>query len=180
MYFFDAMEEKKDFNLLASKLVALVDFIKWTSSFPVGVIQQMEVPLTGIRVSPMATHLFGLARDEIGWMLAMHEREGEWLANLPVESAYIGFDDSLIIVTEPVTMFDEPFPAVGVKVFIPQIALRSELAKHALLGFGILREATGDVERVNRLVPLYNPASYEQAKIAPTGTEVTALFSQRG
>lgn len=173
------MEDKKDFSFLAKQLVAVVDFIKWTSSFSADAIRQMETPVSGIRLSPALSSLFALAKDELGWMLTMHENEGSWLADLPLAEAYVGFDDGLILVTEPLTIFDQPFEQLGVQLFIPHAYLREELATNRLLGFGLMHAATGKVERVNRMIPLYNPTTYETKRRQHVRMPSRGLFSQQ-
>lgn len=170
---------KKDFNLLAKKLTAIVDFIKWTSSFSHGTISQMEMPISGIRLSPSTLSLFGLAYDDLGWMLVMHEKEASWLADLPIGAAYVGFDDSLIIRTDEITIFDQRFEPCAISMFIPEVVMRTELASHNLLGFGLLRAGTNTVERVNKLVPLQNPHTYATAHTAEQRKPVRGLFSQQ-
>lgn len=173
------MTDKKDFNFLAKQLTALVDFIKWTSSFSSGTVEQMEVPVTGIRLAPATTHLFGLAMDDHGWMLVMHEQESSWLADLPFSEAYVGFGDGLILVTEEVTIFEQPFPQLGIDIFVPELFMREELMKKNLLGFGLIRKATGQAERVNKIVPLYNPDTYEEARRVKVRKGARGLFSQQ-
>lgn len=173
------MENKKNFKLLANQLIGLVDFIKWTSSFGTGAIMQMETPLSGITLSPQLVDLFALARDDIGWMLVMHEREGTWLKNLPIDKIFVGYSDGIIVVTDAVNIFDQPFDPIGIDIFIPHIHLRTEIAESLLMGFGLLREESQVVERVNRLVPVYTKGRYEAERIANTGQRHNRLFSQQ-
>lgn len=159
--------EEKDFNLASKRLVAMVDFLKWTSTFGEGAIHQMEHPLSGVRFSPGMTRLFGLAEDETGTMLVMHEKEGAWLADLPIQCAFIGYGDELLVVSEAFSLFDVPFERIGIGVLIPSPELRAETAKKTLLGFGLARNQDASetsqeiVTRVNRIVPLYTPERYE-------------------
>lgn len=173
------MKDKKDFNFLAKQLTALVDFIKWTSSFSSGTVEQMEIPVTGIRLAPATNDLFGLAMDEQGWMLVMHEQESSWLADLPFSEAYVGFSDGLILVTQEVTIFEQPFPQLGIEIFVPEPFLRDELMKNKLLGFSLIRKATGQLERVNKIIPLYNPATYDEVRRATAHKGTRGLFSQQ-
>jgi len=173
------MEDKIKFKLLSKKLVSLVDFIKWTSSFSRGTIHQMETPISGIRLDPTMLSLFALAKDEIGWMFVMHEDEAPWLENLPLSMAFIGFSDGIILVTDSITLFDQPFEPFGIDVLIPQPFLRDELRSQNLLGFGLKRKETNQVERINRVVPLYNPESYELLRTAAISQQTRGLFSQQ-
>lgn len=159
--------QKKDFILSSRRLVAIVDFLKWTSTFGEGAIQQMEAPVSGVRLSTGLSRLFGVGRDDAGPMLVMHEKEGTWLEHLPIASAFIGFDDELLVVTEQFQLVDVPFPRVGLSVVVPTPELRAELAAERLLGFGLLRGegGTAHVERVNKIVPLLTPERYEQQKL---------------
>lgn len=169
--------EKKDFNIASRRLISLVDFIKWTSTFGEGAIQQMETPVSGVRLSPALSRLFGIASDDSGWMLTMREEEGGWLRDLPVACAFVGFSDELLIVTEEFNLLDTPFPRVGVGVFVPDPQFRAAIAEQSLLGFGLIRcegEAV-TVQRVNKIVPLYTPERYESARIENVG-KLRSLF----
>lgn len=154
--------EKKDFIIASKRLVAAVDFIKWTSTFGEGSIRQMEAPVSGVRLAPGLSRLFGIAKDDAGIMLTMHEKEAPWLEHLPVECGFVGFGDELLIITEPFNLFDVPFEHVGLGVFIPSPDLRLDIAKQSLIGFGLISD--GNVKRVNKIIPLYTPERYEQQR----------------
>lgn len=159
--------EKKDFILASKRLVAAVDFIKWTSTFGEGAIRQMETPVSGVRLAPGLSRLFGIAQDDAGFMLVMREREGPWLAHLPIECAFIGYGDELLVVTERFQLIDVPFDRLALGVFAASPVLRADLARQSLLGFGLIREneETGQtIERINKIVPLYTPERYEQQR----------------
>lgn len=161
--------EKKDFNLASKRLVAAVDFIKWTSTFGEGAIRQMETPVSGVRFAPGLSRLFGIAADESGLMLVMQATEGAWLAHLPIECAFIGYGDELLVVTESFQLFDVPFERVGLGIFIPSPEMRRDIESQTLLGFGLLHgnEPEGTrVERVNKIVPLLTPERYEEQRTA--------------
>lgn len=169
--------QKNEFNSLAEKLVSVVDFIKWTSSFGEGFIRQTEVPLPGVRLMPALSNLFGVARDDAGWMLTMHEGEGKWLRNFPFSAAFVGFDDELLLVSGDFTLLDVPFQQIGVSIFIPDPAVRESLAKDEVLGFGLVVSGdTSEIERVNRIVPMYDPKRYESAKVANLINRPSGLF----
>ena len=160
--------EKKDFILASKRLIAAVDFVKWTSTFGEGAIHQMETPVSGVRLAPGLSRLFGIGRDEAGLMLVMHENEGPWLANLPIECAFIGYGDELLITTERFELFDVPFERIALGVFIAAPDLRAEIARQSLVGFGLVsgNEAASEVpKRVNKIVPLYTPERYEQKRL---------------
>ena len=167
--------KKKDFILASSRLVAAVDFIKWTSTFGEGAIRQMETPVSGVRLAPGLSRLFGIAHDDAGIMLTMHEKEAPWLEHLPVECAFIGFSDELLIVTEWFSLFDVPFERVGLGVFVPSPDLRADIATQHLIGFGLIREENV-VERVNKIIPIYTPERYEQQR-SETRQNNSSLFS---
>lgn len=169
--------EKKDFILASAKLVAAVDFIKWTSTFGEGVIRQMENPVSGVKLSPGLSRLFGIASDDAGIMLVMHAKEAPWLENLPIECAFIGFDDELLIVTEKFSLFDIPVERVGLGVFVPSPDLRADIAKQNLIGFGLIEDDGQEtVRRINKIVPLFTPESYEQQR-AESKQSTGSLFS---
>lgn len=156
--------EKKDFILASKRLVAAVDFIKWTSTFGEGAIRQMETPVSGVKLAPGLSRLFGIARDDAGLMLTMHEKEAPWLESLPLECAFIGFSsDELMIVTERFSLFDVPFERIGLGIFVPSPDLRADIASQSLIGFGLLKE-DNTVERVNKIIPIYTPERYEQQR----------------
>lgn len=163
--------EKKDFNIASRHLMSIVDFIKWTSTFGEGAIQQMETPVSGVRLSPALSRLFGIASDDSGWMLTMREEEGGWLRDLPIACGFIGFSDELLIVTEEFNLLDTPFSRVGIGVFVPDPQFRAAIAEQPLIGFGLIQ---GDgkmttVRRVNKIVPMYTPERYEGARIENVG-----------
>lgn len=174
-----AMEEKKKFKLSSEQLISFVDFLKWTSSFSGDLIRQMESPLPGVAFAPALSDLFALAKDDVGWMLVMHEKEGHWLANLPVAHAFVGYGQGLVLATEEVTLLEQPFLPVGIDCFIPHQYLVDELKLHNLIGFGLMREASNTVERVNRVVTLYTPERYDAARVNSARTRSTSLFAQR-
>lgn len=156
-------ERKNDFKTLAEKLISIVDFIKWTSTFGEGFIDQIEVPISGVRFKPALSNLFGVARDEAGWMLTMYEDEGPWLQNFPFGQAFVGFDDELLLVSGNFELMEVPFQQIGISIFIPREAIRDLLVKESTLGFGLVSERDGKavVRRVNRIIPLYDPERYE-------------------
>ena len=161
--------EKKDFILASKRLIAAVDFLKWTSTFGEGAIHQMETPVSGVRFAPGLSRLFGIGQDAAGLMLVMHETEGSWLAHLPIECAFIGYGDELLIVTERFELFDVPFERITLAVFIASPDLRAEIARHSLFGFGLIsgNPAEGETtKRVNKIVPIYTPERYEQERLA--------------
>lgn len=170
------MTEKKDFNSQSKQLVSIVDFIKWTSTFGEGAIRQMETPFSGVRLSAAVTGFFGMARDDAGLMLVMSTREGAWLRDLPIECAFIGFDDELLIATQPVDILGIGFQRVGIGVFVPTPQQRADIASNTLIGFGLLHEQDGAVERVNKIIHLYTPERYDAQRLAHPG-DSRSLFS---
>lgn len=171
------MDTKKKFDLLALQLQATVDFLKWIGSCDSGGIRQMEVPYAGVALSPALSDLFALARDEVGWMLVMRADEGGWLAQLPLHSAYLGYGDGLLLVTESFEVLEQVVPQVAIEIFMPKLELGQLLATQTLLGFGldVTPAHEGDpapaVARVNKVIPLYTKARYEtQRRETVTGT----------
>lgn len=170
------MENKKNFKLLSLQLVSIVDFIKWTSSFSDGALEQMEAPMSGVRLKPALNSLFAFAKDDLGWMLTMHEKEGAWLAHLPVSAVFTGYNDGVIVTIAQVAIFGEIFEPTALDIFVPNAALLEQLQGESLFGFGLLRES-GEVERVNRMVPLYTRAQYEAQAIGRKKETSQGLFS---
>jgi hypothetical protein len=168
------MHDKKDFNLLARQLMAFVDLAKWAASFGTDSIEQMITPVKGIRLSPELSKHFGVAEDEVGWMLLAHEREGKWLADLPVSSAFLDYTDGIVLLTDQVSVFDTPFESMGIDLFVPSVGLRQSLRTHQLLGFGLVDDA-GKVTRVNRIVPMYTKERYEAQRALQSGNS-TSIF----
>ena len=171
--------QKNDFDSFAEKLVSVVDFIKWTSSFGDIFFEQLEVPLPGVRLKPSLSNLFGVARDDAGWMLTLHEKEGAWLPNFPMSAAVVAFDDELLLVSERFDLLDVSFQQIGISLFIPKEAIRTILSGEGLLGFGLLsgEGETLAVQRVNRIVPLYSPDRYNSARINFAKNRPAGLFS---
>jgi len=170
------MNQKKDFNFLANELIAVVDFVKWSSSFGLDSLQQMEVPARGVRLTSCTSELFALARDNIGWMLAMPEAEGRWLEHLPFEEAFIGYGQELILITKPVDAFEQCCEPIAIGIFISAEMLRAELQGSSLLGFALC-DAEGNARRVNRLIPISTPEQHETKKLKPIASSVSKLFS---
>ncbi|HEY0820325.1 MAG TPA: hypothetical protein VGD46_16185 [Rhizobacter sp.] len=160
--------------------MAVVDFLKWLNSCDESGIQQMEQPFPGVRLLPTLSDLFALAQDEAGWMLTMHADEAPWLAHLPLHSAYLGFGDGLTLLTQPVELLGETLPQTAIEIFVPELALLDLLASQRLLGFGHgrgEREAMV-VTRVNRVIPLYTKARYEEARRTAVTPSATRMFAR--
>jgi len=153
-----------DLKAQATTLIACVDFIKWTSSFGDGLFSQEDFPLPAIALAPSLSNLFGLAKDEAGTMLVMPGAEATWLENLPIESAYIGFNDSLILACAQTVLLDTKLPKFALSIFIPKKSQRQELSELVLLGFGI-SDQDGQVRRVNKIVPLLSPGRYAKLQM---------------
>jgi hypothetical protein len=170
------MNQKKDFKSLANKLISVVDFVKWTSSFGLDSLQQMEIPAHGVRLTACTSELFALTRDDIGWMLTMTESEGRWLENLPLEEAFIGYGQELILITKPIDVFEQTCEPIAIGIFVPAEALRTELQNSSLLGFALC-DAQGNARRVNRLIPISTPEQHEAKRLRPNSSAVTKLFS---
>lgn len=154
------MENKKNFKLLSEQLVAYVDFLKWTSSFGTGALEQVESPLSGVRLKPLVADLFGFARDNIGWMITMDEREAPWLEHLPFEAMFLGYNDGIVIVTKATTINAEQIAPVSLDLFVPKHELLDALKTETLFGFALQRK-TGAIERVNRIIPIYRKDSFD-------------------
>lgn len=171
---------KKSFDFYSNALIGLTDYLKWTSSFGEGQLQQMETPVSGIRLSASVSSLFGLAQDKAGVMLVMHEQEAAWLEKFPVEVALIGFDDGIQVVSEGFEFMDSQVPQTAFSIFIPSVAMRFQLMRqHSLMGFGLITEEDGklQVRRVNRIVPLVNPKSYQALRLQKNREESSSVFS---
>lgn len=173
------MQTKKDFNLISKQVVSIVDFIKWTSSFSTGAICQMDTPVGGVKLTAQLNDLFALARDDIGWMLVLHEREGHWFSQFPFAEAFVGYNEGIILATCAVTALEQTYEPFGIDVFIPDLDLRNRIEAASLIGFGLFREPTQLVERVNNLIPVYTREAYEIRRIAKSSERSSRLFSQQ-
>jgi len=171
---------EKEFKFISLAIAGMTDYIQWTSSFGSGQITQMESPVPGLKLSPALSSLFGLAEDNAGLMLVMHEREASWLKTFPVAFVLTGFNDCIQVVSEAFVGFDTPVPQTAFAVFIPSLPLRTRLMANTLLGFGLIKEDTGQVQRINRIVELITPAGYAKKwirKEQSSGTD--SLFAAR-
>jgi len=156
-------------DLRANRIVALVDFLKWTASLDSAWVHQIEFPYTGIRLSPVLSDLFGLAKDEAGWMLVMRREEAPWLAHIPLHSAYAGFGGGLVLILDQFEVLDVPVGRLAIDIFIPDLELRRQLAEQTLLGVGLVNgDGVQQVSRVNSIVPLYTKDRYDIARRAAT------------
>lgn len=173
------MKTKTDFYLIANKIISIVDFIKWTSSFGTGAIRQMDTPIAGVKLTAQLNDLFALAHDDIGWMLVLHEREGKWLSQFPFAEAFVGYNEGIILTTCAVTALEQTYEPFGIDVFIPHFDLRNKIEAAPLLGFGLFRESTQLIERVNNLIPVYTREAYEIRRLAKSGDRSSRLFSQQ-
>jgi hypothetical protein len=176
------MDTKKTLISRARELLAIVDFAKWIDSCDASGAKQMEYPFSGVALDASLSDLFALAHDNVGWMLAMHAKEGQWLAHLPLHSAYLGFGEGLVLVTDAFTMLEEEVPAIAVQIFVPKVSLVELLGAQTLLGFGLGTDVPGEaapaVQRVNRLVPLYTPERYEAERRVTTPVTSRRLFAR--
>ncbi|MCA8198535.1 hypothetical protein [Burkholderia vietnamiensis] len=159
------MESQKDFVFLSKRIIACVDFLKWTSTFGEGTIGQVEEPMRGMQISPAMSDLFGFARDEVGLMLAMDASEAPWLEDLPVSAAIHGYDrrPNLLLVTEATPVMDLELPQMGIEIYVP-LSRQPALETESLLGFCLVRN--GAPERVGRIVPLHTPESWASQRRA--------------
>ncbi|WP_454727718.1 MULTISPECIES: hypothetical protein [Cupriavidus] len=176
------MDTKKTLNLCSHELLAVVDFVKWIDACDSSAAKQMEHPFAGVALAATHSELFALVRDEIGWMLAMHPQEGPWLTHLPWHSAYMGFGEGLVLLTEPFELMDETVPQIALQVFVPEVALVELLNAQTLLGFGHATPtpAADDyhVTRVNRLIPLFTKARYEAERRTAVPATAQRLFAR--
>ncbi|ODP35030.1 hypothetical protein [Pandoraea sp. ISTKB] len=169
------MNEKNICISIADRLLSVVDLIKWTSTFGTEMIEQMESPVSGLRVSPALSGLFGMVKGGPYPMLAMHPGEASWLRHLPVDFALVGYDRGLILVTEGFSVFDQAFSPFGISVHVP-LKLHADLQQARMIGFAFV--AKDRVETVNRLVPLYTPERYREERVSITErTRASSLFS---
>jgi hypothetical protein len=175
---------KNDFVFISRRLIATVDFLKWTSTLGEEGIRAIDSPMRGVQISPAYTELFAFARDDLGLMLAMDAREAPWLEHLAITSALHGYDgsSSLLLMTEEVVMADMvaaddvSIPQIAIEVHVP-LARYADLTRESLLGFCLLRQ--GKPERVGRLVPLHSPESWEkhQSEIANRPSASGSFFA---
>ncbi|TKC90144.1 hypothetical protein FAZ69_08320 [Trinickia terrae] len=157
------MENKQNFVFESNRLIACVDFLKWTSTLGDAGIRAIETPMRGVQISPAHTDLFGFARDDLGLMLAMDAREAPWLEHLPIAAALHGYDDrsSLLLMTEGLTVMDTLIPQIAIEIHVP-LARCGDLARETLLGFCLVRQ--GKPVRVGRIVPLHIPETWQQRR----------------
>jgi hypothetical protein len=168
------MEAKNKSVSLSERILAVVDFVKWTSTFGEDSIKQMETPLRGVRLTAAMLPLFGLVTTDIQPMLAMHENEAPWLAHLPIQMALIGFGDGLILVTESFTLFEVSFPAIGIEVFVPH---ERRAAFEAATLLGLCHKTSRGLRPINRIVPVFNPERYDRERRASgKGAKSVSLF----
>jgi hypothetical protein len=152
---------KNDFVFTSRRLIACVDFLKWTSTLGEEGIRAIDTPMRGVQISPAHTELFGFARDDLGLMLAMDVREAPWLEHLAIASALHGYDgrSSLLLMTEEALVTDITIPQIAIEIHVP-LARYADLIRETLLGFCLLRQ--GKPERVGRLVPLHSPETWQE------------------
>jgi len=164
---------QKTFVFLSKRLIAIVDFIKWTSTFGEDSIKQIEAPLRGVRLSATLSDLFGFARDEAGLMLVMQAGEAPWLDSLPISAALVGYGNGLILVTEAIDAIDQTIPQIGIEIFVP-FEHRKALQNESFLGFCLIRN--GHPERAGRIVPIHTPEWFS-GQARETGPTSASLFS---
>lgn len=169
------MDEKNICISIADRLLSVVDLIKWTSTFGADMIEQMELPVSGLRVSPALSSLFGMVLGGPYPMIAMHPGEASWLRHLPMDFALMGYGQGLILVTEGFAVFDQAFPPIGISVHVP-LRLHADLQQARMIGFAFV--ANGGVETVNRLVPVYTPERYREERLSlAERARANSLFS---
>jgi hypothetical protein len=172
------MGTQKDFVFLSRKLIAYVDFLKWTSTFGEGSIRQIEEPMRGFQLSASLLDLFGFARDDTGLMVTMEAAEAPWLEHLPFSAAVYGYDGrtSLLLVTSETPMMDLTIPSTGMEIFVPLTRLQ-ELQGETLIGFCLVRK--GVPQRVGRIIRLYTPETFSTMLRSQrsTSTNTGGLFS---
>ena len=148
-------EKKSVFE--SNRILSLVDFIKWTSTFGQDALKQTEVPMRGVRLTAAMWPLFGVAVDDNHPMLAMHQDEAPWLVHLPIQMALIGYGDGLILVTDAFTLFDQDFPGIGIDLYLPY-EHRDKFAQATLLGFCHVSDR--GIKPINRVVQMFTPERY--------------------
>ncbi|WP_334043697.1 hypothetical protein [Burkholderia ambifaria] len=169
------MEAEKRSVFISDRIIATVDFIKWTSTFGEDAIKQMETPVSGVRLTSALLHLFGMVRGEHFPMLTMQESEAPWLAHLPMQMALVGYGDGVILVTAEHTIFEQPFPSIGVDIFIPH-EYRNEFAAARMMGFCHVTQS--GPTPINKAIPVYTRERYErERRTLPRGAVETSLFS---
>ena len=132
--------------------------------------------MSGVRLRPLISDLFAFARDDIGWMLVMDEREAPWMTALPFEALFLGYNDGIIVATKSVSINTEIIETVSIDLFVPRLELLGALASESLFGFG-LRRTQGAVERVNRLIPIYHKDSFDGVAAQRKATSGRDLFA---
>ncbi|MBN3729531.1 hypothetical protein [Burkholderia sp. Tr-20390] len=169
------MEAKKKSVFVSDRIIATVDFIKWTSTFGEDAIKQMETPLTGVRLTAALVHLFGMVRGEHYPMLAMHQVEAPWLAHLPIQMALAGYGDGVILITEAHTVFDQSFPSIGIDIFVPH-EYRNEFMTARMMG--LCHASDTGLSPINKAFPVYTRERYElERRSLSRDAEETSLFS---
>ncbi|CAJ6618166.1 Uncharacterised protein [Burkholderia pseudomallei] len=169
------MESEKRSIFVSDRIIATVDFIKWTSTFGEDAIKQMETPVSGVRLTSGLLHLFGMVRGEHFPMLAMHETEAPWLAHLPIQMALVGYGDGVILVTAEHTVFEQTFPSIGVDIFVPH-EHRNEFETARMMGF--CHATKSGLFAVNKAIPVYTRERYERERRTLSRDAVeTSLFS---
>ena len=156
---------KKDFILHAAAAIAISEFLAWTGTFDSGAFYPTISPLEGIGLRADLSDLFAVGEDDDGLILVSHHHEAPWLEGLPLECAFVGFDDSLILATKALQVLDTPFERVCLSIALIGDALRAKLQQEQLLGFGLYRSDLGSVQRVNKIIPLYNPQTYRELQL---------------
>lgn len=167
------MSSQNNFVFLSKRILATVDFLKWTSTFGDDGIAQIEEPMRGVRLSPALSDLFGFARDDTGVMLTMDAREAPWLADLPVAAVLTGYGTNILLITEAFDAIGTAFPAIGIEIYVP-LERQADLAGETLFGFCLIKD--GVPERVGRIVPVYTPETV--SAVARTQTDQSSsLFA---
>jgi hypothetical protein len=170
------MGTENNFVFTSLRLIAYVDFLKWTSTLGDGAIRGIETPMRGVQISPALTELFGFARDELGLMFVMDAREAPWLEHLPLACAIHGYDDasSLLLVTQRLSVSDIEVPPLAIEIHVP-LARHADLNGQTLLGLCLVRD--GKPVRVGRLVPLFDPHTWREHEASTRANRAAATGS---
>lgn len=116
----------------------------------------IDHPMSGVRIHFNQSQYFGLALDELGYMLVSHESYGSWMKTAPFKSATLHHHTHVLSL---VTANLEPLPDQSIDSFCIQFECASEfieaLRSAQTLGFAILT-SDNSIQRINRIVAVFH------------------------
>lgn len=116
----------------------------------------IDHPMSGVRIHFNQSQYFGLALDELGYMLVAHESYGSWMATAPFKSATLHHHTQILSL---VTANLSPLPDQPIDSFCIQFECAAEfidvLKNAQTVGFAILT-GENNIRRINRIVAIFH------------------------